>query len=156
MPPLYNFDYGGWERMPSGIFFRPEQEIEGDKRLAAMAETGFGPYHFPSFKMYDSRRGGNMGEGGGYQTPSSHLSADNGFRCLPILDVDVEVNVESTIARTIVTQTFTNSSRLVIKEANYSFPLYDGAAVVSFRCHIGDDRVLEGEVKPNEVSRYPG
>src|SRR2546421_9385237 len=142
MPPLYNFNYGEWERMPSGIFFRPEQEAEGDKHSAAIGETEFGPNHFPFFQMHyssslggETRWGGNMGERDGYQSAFGHRSANDGFRCLPILDVDVEVNVESTIAKTIVTQTFTNSSRLVIKETNYSFPLYDGAAVVSFRCH---------------------
>jgi hypothetical protein len=34
-----------------------------------------------------------------------------------------------------------------------TFPLYDGAVVTSFRCTVGDFRVLDGHVKPKEEAR---
>lgn len=135
------------ERLPSGIFFRHEQLEESIGSTEAF-EKGIDPYLFPVFRAHDS----------GYSSPRGNLNLDPQIasdkvdvRCLPLLDVDVEVNVKSTVARTRVFQTFTNLSSLIIKEATYSFPLYDGSAVVEFRCHIGEERVLEGVVKPKQV-----
>ena len=55
----------------------------------------------------------------------------------------------SSISRTTLTQTYTNSSTSPIKEVSYTFPLYDGVSVVGFTCHVGD-RVLHSEVKTKD------
>jgi hypothetical protein len=52
-----------------------------------------------------------------------------------------------------VTQEFNNPSPNVVQNANYVFPVYDGAVVTSFRCIIGKENVLEGEVKAKEAAR---
>ena len=75
------------------------------------------------------------------------------YRCLPLLDVSVAVQIQSTVARSTLSQRFHNPSGRAIEEAIYSFPLYDGAAVISFRCHLGEDRVLEGRVKPKAEAK---
>jgi hypothetical protein len=68
------------------------------------------------------------------------------FRCLPILEVSMTVEVISTVSQTTLRQTFVNFSAVRIREADYTFPLYDGAAIVSFECSIGD-RVLKSRIK---------
>jgi Vault protein inter-alpha-trypsin domain/von Willebrand factor type A domain len=70
--------------------------------------------------------------------------------CLPLLDVGINVRVDSTIATTKFMQIFTNISDITIPEAHYTFPMYDGAAVTAFRCYIGDSEVLIGKVLSNE------
>ncbi|KIW14802.1 hypothetical protein PV08_07587 [Exophiala spinifera] len=72
--------------------------------------------------------------------------------CLPLLQVSVEVLVDGTIAHTILTQSFNNASNESIPKVQYTFPLYDGAVVTSFRCSI-EGRILVGEVKPKEQAR---
>jgi hypothetical protein len=140
------------ERVPSGIFFAAAHL----EHLTNQYEKGINPLHFQK-PSEDS--GYESAEQCFYLADAIHSSAgaprSSNTRCLPILDVNIEVDVKSSIAKTKVTQTFTNVSSFVIKEANYSFPLYDGAAVVEFRCHIGDDRVLEGVVKTKDVRKCP-
>lgn len=70
------------------------------------------------------------------------------YRCLPLLEVSMTVNVYHTISRSLLKQTFYNGSSIVIAEATYSFSLYDGSTVVGFNCEIGNERLLEGLVKP--------
>ncbi|KAH7112722.1 von Willebrand domain-containing protein [Dactylonectria macrodidyma] len=60
----------------------------------------------------------------------------------------VNVRVDPGVASTRVVQRFTNISLDNIPEAHYTFPLYDSAAITSFRCEIGDSKMLEGQVKP--------
>ena len=74
-------------------------------------------------------------------------------KCLPLMNVGIEMDVVSTISKTTLTQTYLNQSDKPIKEARYSFPLYEGAVVCSFSCTFGDGRVLEGEVKPKETAK---
>ena len=69
------------------------------------------------------------------------------------MEVCAAVPVQSTIAKTTLTQVYRNPSKSTIKEGTYSFPLYDGAAVVSFRCLIGEDKRLEGQIKPKAEAR---
>jgi hypothetical protein len=71
---------------------------------------------------------------------------------LPLLDVSADVNVVATTSRTVLTQVFLNNSKKSISEATYSFPLYDGSTVVSFRCRIGNN-VIEGVVKAKDEAR---
>ncbi|KAG6355044.1 hypothetical protein INS49_004125 [Diaporthe citri] len=63
------------------------------------------------------------------------------------------MQVDFNIAKTRLVQTFTNHGNILIPEAWYSFPLYDGAAVTAFRCEVGDEKVLEGMVKPKDEAR---
>jgi hypothetical protein len=66
---------------------------------------------------------------------------------LPLQDSEAHSVILSTASRTVLKQTFRNpSSEEAIKECIYTFPLYDGVSVVSFKCTIGD-RVLTGLVK---------
>src|SRR5262249_47699947 len=107
------------ERIPSGVFFRSEQLGEGSD-LTELFEKGIEPYSFPAFPVHDggySPPTGNVSRSAEYQTPSY----EEDVRCLPLLDVNIEVDVKFTVARTRVLQKFTNLSSLVIKEANYSF-----------------------------------
>lgn len=73
--------------------------------------------------------------------------------CLPLLSISVDMHVECNIAKTNLVQTFVNHGNESIPEAWYSFPLYDGAAVTAFRCEVGDDKVLEGKVKPKAEAK---
>lgn len=73
--------------------------------------------------------------------------------CLPLLRISVDMHVECNIAKTKLVQTFVNHGNESIPEAWYSFPLYDGAAVTAFRCEVGDDKVLEGKVKPKSEAK---
>ncbi|KAK2805188.1 hypothetical protein FQN51_000711 [Onygenales sp. PD_10] len=74
-------------------------------------------------------------------------------KCLPLLDVMLNVTIEGPIVSSRLIQKFSNFTDQPILEALYTFPLYDGSAVISFRCWIGNDRVLEGIVKPKEVAQ---
>lgn len=39
-----------------------------------------------------------------------------------------------------------------IREANYTFPLYDDVALISFQCTVGDDRLF-GKIKPKSEAK---
>lgn len=140
----YNLRDQRVQRVPSGIFFDPKM-AEGRREEFESLEKGVDPFNmFPAFHNLD---GGHV-----LSTDSAWISSTGGgTRCLPLLDVDIEVDVQSTISMTKVTQTFTNLSSHVLKETNYTFPLYDGSAVISFKCHIGEDKVLDGVIKRKEV-----
>ncbi|KAF2184898.1 VIT-domain-containing protein [Zopfia rhizophila CBS 207.26] len=154
----YHLHHNFVRRLPSGISFRPDQLSE-EADLTQTYEKGIDPYIFPSFHHSDSGYSSSTGSHessagwGAHHGGGQNHGAPADARCLPLLDVDVTVDVRSTIAKTTVSQTFTNPSPFVIKEANYIFPLYDGSAVTSFRCFIGDDKVLEGVVKPKETAK---
>jgi len=70
-------------------------------------------------------------------------------------ELNIDANIQSTLATVLVTQTFTNSSSS-IKESNYLFPLYEGSAPIAFRCYIGDNKVLHGVVKAKDVTDANG
>jgi hypothetical protein len=144
----YNLQDQTVQRVPSGVRFHLNEIDAGREELEAL-EKGIDPFNiFPPFLNLDC----------GYVLDTSDTTStsntSNETRCLPLLDVDIDVDVQSSIAKTKVTQAFTNMSNYVIKDATYSFPLYDGSAVISFRCHIGDDKLLEGVIKPKEVSPW--
>ncbi|KAL5355009.1 von Willebrand factor type A domain-containing protein [Aspergillus floccosus] len=87
-------------------------------------------------------------------TPQSPQIEDNTSPCpLPLLSVSVDVDVSGRSCTTKVTQEFSNASYNSVQNANYVFPVYDGAVVTSFRCMIGKEKVLEGEVKAKEAAR---
>src|SRR6266480_6901406 len=84
---------------------------------------------------------------------SSIEEPDQAPTSLPLLNVSVEVNVEGFIACTTLVQRFNNPSNETITQARYTFPLYDGAVVTSFRCTVGNERVLQGKVEPKREAR---
>ena len=142
----YNLRNQTVQRVPSGVCFNLSK-IEAGREELEILEKGIDPLNiFPTFFNLDGGYVSNTGD------TASTSNTSNDTRCLPLLDVNIDVNVQSSIAKTEVTQTFTNMSNHVIREANYSFPLYDGSAVISFRVHVGDDKLLEGVIKPKEVS----
>ncbi|KAG9663448.1 hypothetical protein KCU64_g1315, partial [Aureobasidium melanogenum] len=51
-----------------------------------------------------------------------------------------------------LSQTFHNPSRVRLPETRYTFPLYDGIAVSSFTCTIGE-KVIKGHVEQKEQAR---
>ncbi|ORY08344.1 von Willebrand factor type A domain-domain-containing protein [Clohesyomyces aquaticus] len=72
---------------------------------------------------------------------------------LPQVSLKAHSTILSTTSRTVLTQTFVNPSDTKgIREARYTFPLYDGVSVVGFTCHVGD-RVIIGEVKEKEKAK---
>ncbi|CBF82031.1 hypothetical protein AN5364.2 [Aspergillus nidulans FGSC A4] len=72
---------------------------------------------------------------------------------LPLLSVSANVDIQGRLCTTTVTQQFCNASSSVSQNAKYVFPIYDGSVVTSFRCSIGNERLLEGSVKAKEAAR---
>jgi hypothetical protein len=98
----------------------------------------------------------SSGQGAQFPTYRESVNDDGStseLRCLPLLDVSVDVEVTSTISYTSLTQTFSNFSTSRITEAHYIFPLYDGATITFFKCSVGHDKILEGKVKPKGEAR---
>ncbi|MGB0618224.1 MAG: marine proteobacterial sortase target protein [Myxococcota bacterium] len=85
------------------------------------------------------REPGGMGAGG------LLIQTDEGLREAPLLHTDVAIEVAGLIARTRVTQRFTNPTTDWV-EGIYVFPLPEGAAVDSLIMRIGE-RVIEGRVE---------
>ncbi|OJJ40808.1 hypothetical protein ASPWEDRAFT_22955 [Aspergillus wentii DTO 134E9] len=72
---------------------------------------------------------------------------------LPLLSLSVDVDIQSRVSTTKVTQQFTNPSESAAQNARYIFPVYDESVITSFRCWVGPSKMLEGIVKPKEVAR---
>ncbi len=85
------------------------------------------------------REPGGMGAGG------LLIQTDEGLREAPLLHTDVAIEVAGLIARTRVTQRFTNPTTDWV-EGIYVFPLPEDAAVDSLIVRIGE-RVIEGRVE---------
>lgn len=93
-----------------------------------------------------------------HRTPSEPITnpkdsnpAPDGIKAfLPLMDVDVDVNVIGSNSRTVLTQIFSNPTDEVILKSRYIFPLYDGSTVINFRYWVGDRPMIEGVVKPKE------
>ncbi|KAI9843233.1 MAG: hypothetical protein M1837_006522 [Sclerophora amabilis] len=72
---------------------------------------------------------------------------------LPQVDVKAGTTILSTTSRTVLSQAFLNPSPSdPVKEASYTFPLYDGVSVVDFTCRIGS-RVIFGIVKEKDMAK---
>lgn len=67
-------------------------------------------------------------------------------RYLPQVDLSAHTTIIGISSRTVLRQTFENTSKNKIDELRYAFPLYDGVSVVGFRCTVGE-RVIEGVVQ---------
>ncbi|VUC27986.1 unnamed protein product [Clonostachys rosea] len=77
---------------------------------------------------------------------------DNEPRNLPRVQVNIHVSIIDNVSRTVLSQTFINSSDQPIREASYTFPLYDGVSVTGFTCAIGN-RVIKGVVKERQKAQ---
>lgn len=130
-----------FERLPSGIFFNNELRAAFVDRPEPTENLGPGnSVPFPTFQA-------------SYAPAPTITKEPEVLRCLPLLEVFVDVSITSTVARSRLTQTFSNPSDIAIKEASYTFPLYDGVAVTAFRCYIGKEKTLEGRIKPKEEAK---
>ncbi|KAK2023030.1 von Willebrand domain-containing protein, partial [Colletotrichum zoysiae] len=86
-------------------------------------------------------------------TPASPIQPDVSDECLPLLKVSAEVLVDGNVARTSLSQRFSNTSKESIDEARYTFPLYDSAVVVAFTCTIGEEKEITGKVQARDEAR---
>lgn len=73
-------------------------------------------------------------------------------RYLPRVDLSAHTTIVGTSSRTVLRQTFENTSSVKIDELRYAFPLYDGVSVVGFRCTVGG-RVIEGIVQERSKAK---
>lgn len=69
----------------------------------------------------------------------------------PQVNLTAHTTILSTASRTVLCQTFRNSTNN-IKECRYDFPLYDGVSVVGFTCYFGH-RIIKGVVKEKNKAR---
>ena len=111
------------DRLPSAIFFEQEPLAENNEEA-----------WYPELPQFEERPG-----------------TTSRYRCLPILGVSLNVDVYSNFGRTLLKQSYHNPHGTAISEATYTFPLYDGAAVVGFECKIGLNQLLKGKVKRKSV-----
>lgn len=88
-----------------------------------------------------------------FRTPYIPVAGEQHRRYLPLLQISQDVKVIGHSSRTLLAQTFVNSSTVAIQEANYCFPLYDGSVIISFRCWLDGKNLLEGEVKPKAAAK---
>ncbi|EED19157.1 von Willebrand domain protein [Talaromyces stipitatus ATCC 10500] len=71
---------------------------------------------------------------------------------LPLLSVSIDVDIHGRYCTTKVVQKF-SAVPSVSHNVKYVFPVYDGSVVTSFRCWIGNEKLLEGAVKAKEEAR---
>ncbi|KAG8625249.1 hypothetical protein KVT40_007000 [Elsinoe batatas] len=71
---------------------------------------------------------------------------------LPQLTVKSHTTIQATSYTTRLCQTFSNPSDQKHKQTSYEFPLYDGIAVTSFTCTIGDRNIF-GKVEEKDKAR---
>jgi hypothetical protein len=128
-------------RLPSGLFFRPDSTEQ--------------PIQLPLVQSDDIRQKNTHHEinNANFVIPEYRSTKEDNELYLPLLEVSVEVEIMATIARTKLTQTFTNKATHPIKEATYSFPLYDNSTVTAFTCTIAYGKVLKGVVKPKPQAK---
>ncbi|KAH8688884.1 von Willebrand factor type A domain-containing protein [Talaromyces proteolyticus] len=89
-----------------------------------------------------------------HHAPSpTHAPSHTRLIPLPLLSVSVDVDMHGRLCTTKVTQQFSNTSSSTAQNAKYVFPTYDGSVVTTFRCWIGNDRLLEGAVKAKEEAQ---
>ncbi|KAF2224107.1 von Willebrand factor type A domain-containing protein [Elsinoe ampelina] len=71
---------------------------------------------------------------------------------LPQLTAKSHTTIQATSYTTLLRQTFSNPLDQNHKQTSYEFPLYDGIAVTSFTCTIGDRKIF-GKVEEKEKAR---
>lgn len=67
-------------------------------------------------------------------------------------DFSSKTTILASTSRTVLKQKFSNSKGNAVAQAHYTFPLYDGVSVVSFKCTIGQ-RTIVGIVKEKQQAR---
>jgi hypothetical protein len=130
------------DRIPSGVFF-----TRGNTEIPLSPMTMLNPSNVSPERIFPTFPHARPVVNGVSQGESKRVL------CLPLLDVAVDVRVDSNIATTRIMQRFTNISDIAIPEAHYTFPIYDGGAVITFRYHVGDSKVLVGKVLSNEEAK---
>lgn len=83
--------------------------------------------------------------------PGLRVPAADGYTMAPLLNTDVNIQVNGLVARVSVMQEFENDSADWV-EGTYVFPLPDTAAVDHLRMYIGD-RFIEGEIREKAEAR---
>lgn len=79
--------------------------------------------------------------------------SSNGARIyLPQVDLESHTTILATTSSTKLKQTFSNPGTQTLKEVKYTFPLYDGVSVGSFKCTVGEN-VIVGIVKERNQAR---
>lgn len=82
-----------------------------------------------------------------YQAPGAYNK-----QLLPLVDLRSHTTILATTSRTKLTQTFHNPQKESLDEILYTFPLYDGVSVVSFKCIVAG-RTIIGVVKEKQQAR---
>jgi von Willebrand factor type A domain/Vault protein inter-alpha-trypsin domain len=85
--------------------------------------------------------------------PNAPEGPDSSRRSLPLLSVQMTVDMGTSAFRTRLVQTFQNPFADDISETEYVFPLFNNCAVVSFTCIIKNRTVLRGRVKPKDIAQ---
>ncbi|KAH3362167.1 hypothetical protein KXV52_004398 [Aspergillus fumigatus] len=132
------------DRLQSGLFFRPD--------VADITSTVIQPYILSNQVQPTSHYQKNASS----SIPAATLTSIHSSTpevSLPLLSVSADVDIHGRPCTTKVTQQFSNASSSTTQNARYVFPIYDGSVVTSFRCWIGNDRLLEGVVKAKEAAR---
>ncbi|BBN18567.1 hypothetical protein MPTK1_8g03530 [Marchantia polymorpha subsp. ruderalis] len=78
--------------------------------------------------------------------------ADGSLQWVPRIAVTAEAVICQTCSRLTLKQTFVNSEKEALDEAVYTFPLYEGAAVVAFTCTV-QDQVIVGKIEDKSTAR---
>ncbi|GFG03330.1 von Willebrand factor type A domain protein [Aspergillus udagawae] len=115
------------DRLQSGLFFQPN--------LVDLTPTISQPSLLPNQAHPTSHYHNHASS----STPAASFAPINSSTPevpFPLLSVSADVDVHG---------------RLALQR--YVFPIYDGSVVTSFRCWIGNDKLLEGAVKAKEVAR---
>jgi Mg-chelatase subunit ChlD len=150
-----------YERLPSGVFFtiaNPQVDVQPFvvNQQYDRASDDFVRPNFASVADSINRSSGTnlpLRQRREFRIAQHVVDTKDDRRYLPLLEVSLDIKVVATVSRTALKQTFSNHSDITIKEATYCFPLYDGSAVVEFRAWIGQDRLLEGKIKPKDVAK---
>ncbi len=82
---------------------------------------------------------------------SLYFKNEQGVKHSLVLSTDYNVDVTALMARTTLTQTFTNSSQQWV-EGIYVFPLSEGVAVDAMQMKIGE-QVIVAEIKPRQQAK---
>jgi Ca-activated chloride channel family protein len=93
----------------------------------------------------------NVPSPGAMQTGSLLMRMAEGYAAAPLLNTDVNININGLVARVSVMQEFRNEGEEWV-EGVYVFPLPDEAAVDHMRLYIGE-RFIEGEIREKEQAR---
>lgn len=136
------------DRFQSGLFFHQVNKHHALGQVPGISRREYSRAE-PIYSAKNTyNRGANL-------TPSvpAHDESSTSRVSLPLLGVSVDVDINGRLCTTKVTQQFSNASSSVAENTTYIFPVYDGSSITSFRCSVGNDKLLEGVVKAKEAAR---